>query len=49
MTIRIPVIAGQSPEYLENALHQYAAGRRESGIMQPVAAELKSETISQLA
>ena len=48
-TSRIPVIAAQSPEYLENALHQYADGRRESGIMQPVAAELKSETISQLA
>jgi cytochrome c553 len=44
----VPVIAGQSAAYLEQALRQYADGRRQSGIMQPVAAELDDEAVSQL-
>jgi cytochrome c553 len=44
----VPVIAGQSRAYLEEALRQYAAGHRESGIMQPAAANLDADIISQL-
>lgn len=45
----VPVIAGQSKAYLEEALRQYADGRRESGFMQPAAANLGADIISQLA
>jgi cytochrome c553 len=45
----VPVIAGQSAEYLERALRQYADGRRPSGMMQPVAAALDEEALLQLA
>jgi cytochrome c553 len=44
----VPVIAGQSAAYLEQALRQYADGRRQSGIMQPVAAELDDEGVAQV-
>jgi cytochrome c553 len=44
----VPVIAGQSAAYLENALRQYANGRRGSGIMQPAVAQLDDKAISQL-
>lgn len=45
----VPVIAGQSRVYLEEALRQYGDGRRESGFMQPAAANLDDDVISQLA
>ncbi|ARQ02906.1 c-type cytochrome [Pseudorhodoplanes sinuspersici] len=45
----VPVIAGQSEAYLQAALRQYADGQRESGIMQPVAAELDNSAIAALA
>jgi cytochrome c553 len=35
-----PRLAAQRPEYLHSALEAYAAGSRQSGIMQPLAAEL---------
>lgn len=38
-----PRLAGQTPEYLTNALRAYARGDRRSGIMQPVAAALTAE------
>jgi cytochrome c553 len=41
-----PNLAGQRPEYLQNALDGYARGERHSGIMQPVAAALGPETTS---
>jgi cytochrome c553 len=40
-----PMLAGQSSEYLQNALKAYARGERHSGIMQPIAAGLRPETI----
>ncbi len=36
----VPVLHGQPVEFLVAALHAYADGKRESGIMQPVAADL---------
>jgi cytochrome c553 len=35
-----PKIAGQSPEYIEEALRAFAKGERKSGIMGPIAASL---------
>jgi cytochrome c553 len=35
-----PKLAGQTPEYLTEALHAFARGKRHSGIMQPIAAAL---------
>jgi cytochrome c553 len=43
------VLGGQSPEYLERALRNYASGDRRSGIMQPVVAELDGDAIGELA
>jgi cytochrome c553 len=45
----VPVLAGQTAEYLATALRHYAKGVRPSGIMQPVAAELGDDAISALA
>lgn len=45
----VPRLSGQPRPYLERALHEYAAGSRSSGIMQPIAALLDSEAIAQLA
>lgn len=45
----VPILAGQKPEYLARALHNYATGTRPSGIMQPVAAELDEGEITRLA
>jgi cytochrome c553 len=39
----VPILHGQPAEFLTAALQSYAAGRRASGIMQPVAAELGEE------
>lgn len=44
-----PRLAGQPATYLAAALEAYARERRESGIMQPVAAELTREEIVALA
>lgn len=45
----VPRLAGQSRAYLERALREYASGKRASGIMQPVAAELAETEIRALA
>ncbi|MEZ5816615.1 MAG: c-type cytochrome [Hyphomicrobiaceae bacterium] len=45
----VPRLAGQKERYLLDALRAYAAGTRESGIMQPVAAVLSKEQLIQLA
>lgn len=44
-----PRLAGQSGEYLENAMHAYADGTRYSGIMQPIAAALTPESRREIA
>jgi cytochrome c553 len=45
----VPKLGGQSERYLAEALRQYRAGSRESGIMEPVAAELDDEEIVEMA
>jgi cytochrome c553 len=45
----VPVLYGQSRNYLIAALEDYASGRRESGIMQPIANDLAPAAISALA
>lgn len=44
-----PRLAGQTPQYLENALLAYAEGDRHSGIMQPLAAGLTREEMREIA
>ncbi len=44
-----PNLAGQSTQYLQNALEAYARGDRHSGIMQPIAAALSRESIVNLS
>lgn len=44
-----PVLAGQSDQYLKNALEAYATGQRASGVMQPVASRLRDEEIAAMA
>ena len=44
-----PNLAGQSAQYLQNALEAYARGDRHSGIMQPIAAALSRESIVNLS
>jgi cytochrome c553 len=45
----VPILHGQPAEFLAASLRAYADGKRESGIMQPVAADLTSEAIPQVA
>ena len=45
----VPVLQGQSANFLMDALKAYAEGRRRSGIMQPLAADLRDEDMRQLA
>lgn len=45
----VPKLAGQNREYLVTSLRAFATGERESGIMQPVAAELDQDDIERLA
>ena len=45
----VPRLAGQSEAYLLGTLQAYASGKRHSGIMQPVAAGLESQVLSELA
>jgi cytochrome c553 len=44
-----PPLAGQRAEYLEAALHAYATGKRQSGVMQPIATELTAEDMRELS
>lgn len=44
-----PRLAGQTPQYLENALLAYTRGARHSGIMQPLAAGLDRREIRAIA
>ncbi|KAA5542623.1 c-type cytochrome [Roseiconus nitratireducens] len=46
---RVPDLAGQHVDYLSAALRAYRDGKRFSGIMQPVAADLDDEKIAGLA
>ena len=45
----VPVLHGQPVDYLMSALKAYAEGKRRSGIMQPLAADLRDEDMRQLA
>ena len=45
----VPVLHGQPVDYLMDALKAYAEGKRRSGIMQPLAADLRDEDMRQLA
>ncbi len=45
----VPRLAGQSAIYLQRALEEYRADQRQSGIMEPVAAELNAHQIEMLA
>jgi len=45
----VPVLHGQPADYLVGALTAYAEGRRRSGIMQPLAADLRTEDMHELA
>ena len=45
----VPILHGQPVEFLASALQEYAGGRRKSGVMQPVAAELTEDSIAKLA
>lgn len=44
-----PILAGQSESYLLASLRAFATGERKSGIMQPIAANLKSPVMEGLA
>jgi cytochrome c553 len=44
-----PKLAGQRPEYLLASLKAFKHGKRHSGIMEPIAAELNPESMRQLA
>jgi cytochrome c553 len=45
----VPVLHGQPREFLLGALQSYADGTRSSGMMQPVAQELRGDSIEKLA
>ncbi|MFZ0851303.1 MAG: c-type cytochrome [Hyphomicrobiaceae bacterium] len=45
----VPILHGQPVEFLTTALKAYAAGKRQSGIMQPVAANLSPSVMQALA
>lgn len=45
----VPILHGQPAEFLTSALRGYAEGKRESGIMQPVAADLSAEALRSVA
>ena len=49
MSTLVPVLHGQPLDYLLSALSNYAEGKRRSGIMQPLAADLRIEDMRQLA
>jgi cytochrome c553 len=45
----VPALQGQPVDYLLSALTAYAEGKRRSGIMQPLAADLRADDMHQLA
>ncbi len=45
----VPVLHGQPREFLLAALQEFASGKRESGIMQPVASDLTPNAMERLA
>ena len=45
----VPVLHGQPVDYLLASLRAYAEGKRPSGIMQPLAADLREENMRELA
>jgi cytochrome c553 len=45
----VPVLHGQPADYLMGSLKAYAEGKRRSGIMQPLAADLRADDMHQLA
>lgn len=45
----VPALGGQSETYLAQSLRDYRDGNRESGIMEPVAAELTETELNELA
>lgn len=45
----VPMIAGQSPRYLENALHAYRKGERSHPTMRAIAGSLSDQDIADLA
>ena len=49
MSDLVPVLHGQPVDYLLSALQAYADGTRQSGIMQPLAADLHVEDMRRLA
>ncbi len=49
MSDLVPVLHGQPADYLMSALQAYAEGKRRSGIMQPLAADLQPEDMRRLA
>lgn len=49
MSDLVPVLHGQPVDYLLSALQAYADGTRQSGIMQPLAADLQAEDMRRLA
>ncbi|WP_198598363.1 c-type cytochrome [Mangrovicella endophytica] len=44
----VPALSSQSPDYLRRSLQEYRNGRRQSGFMQPVSANLTDGEINQL-
>lgn len=46
---RVPPLGDQSPRYLERALDEYRRGVRQSGMMEPIAADLTDEQVYALA
>ncbi len=45
----VPDLSGQSQPYLERALLEYRRGVRQSGMMEPIAAEMSDESIKHLS
>ncbi|WP_367716633.1 c-type cytochrome [Nitratireductor sp. GISD-1A_MAKvit] len=45
----VPNLSGQSQPYLERALLEYRRGVRQSGMMEPIAAEMSDESIKRLS
>lgn len=44
-----PILAGQWPDYLERALHDYKSGKRKNPIMNGMAAALSDQDIENVA
>jgi len=45
----VPLIAGQNPKYIENALKAYQSGERKNPTMRSIAASLSDSDIAELA